>query len=317
MSGKSNSQKSRAGWRLAGSLAVAVTLSLTGAGFAHAKTFKEMFPGVEIKNEKMLQLLEQMDFQQGIVKVGAGGVVLDVPPKFYYLSPADARRVLVDIWRNPPGNSNGVLGMIMPAVKMPIDNTWGAIVRFDEDGYVSDEDAQKIDYTEMLATMKTETDEASAERVKGGYSSIKLIGWASQPYYDQTAKKLHWAKELEFDGKPEHTLNYDLRALGRRGVLKVNFVAGMDDLPVIRAVIPSVMEMAQFEQGARYTDYIPGTDKVAAYGIGGLIAGKLLAKAGILAGGLLLLKKLGVFIIIGLAAVGRAVSGMFGRKKKE
>ena len=304
--------------RLSRGAALTAALLALAASAAEAKTFKEMFPGNEVKNEKALQLLEPMNFQQGEVKVGAGGVTLDVPAKYYFLGPADARRVLVDVWGNPPGNASGVLGMILPSTKMPIEDTWGAIVRFDADGYVSDEDAKKIDYTDLLKTMQDDIANSNDERVKAGYGSIKLVGWASQPFYDEKTKKLHWAKELEFDGKADHhTLNYDVRALGRGGVLKINFVAGMGDLPVIRALIPDVMEMAQFEQGARYSDYVPGVDKVAAYGIGGLIAGKLLAKAGILAGALLLFKKLGVFIVIGVGAALRGLVGIFRRKGRE
>ncbi|MGH9940273.1 MAG: DUF2167 domain-containing protein, partial [Blastocatellia bacterium] len=37
----------------------------------------------------------------------------------------------------------------------------------------------------------------------------------------------------------------------------------------------------EFNEGHRYGDYVAGVDKVAAYGIGGLIAGKLAAKAGL------------------------------------
>ena len=42
---------------------------------------------------------------------------------------------------------------------------------------------------------------------------------------------------------------------------------------------------------ATYSEFNPDIDTVAAYGIGGLIAGKVLAKAGVLAAGLVLLKK--------------------------
>ena len=282
---------------------------------AGAKTLKEMFPGVEIKNEQALKLLEPMDFQQGQIKLGAGGVKLDIPAKYYFLGTADAQRTLVDIWGNPPAAANGVLGMILPATKLPIEDTWGAIVRFDDDGYVSDEDAQKIDYKDLLKGMQESTAEASEERAKAGYGTMKLIGWASQPFYDQATKKLHWAKELEFNGKTPHTLNYDVRALGRAGVLKINFVAGMEDLPVIRQVIPDVMEMAQFEQGSRYADFVPGVDKVAAYGIGGLIAGKVLAKAGLLALGLAFLKKGWILVVLALAGLGKLAAAMLKKRQ--
>ena len=297
--------------RLGRQFVLGAAIIAAAAGPADAKTFKEMFPGVDLKSEAAQKIVEPMDYQQGAVKLGAGGVTLDVPPKYYFLGPADARRTLVDVWGNPPTAANGVLGMILPAVKMPIEDTWGAIVRFDDDGYVSDAEAQKFDYTELLKTMQESTAEASVEREKSGFGTMKLIGWASAPYYDQASKKLHWAKELEFNGKPAHTLNYDVRALGRSGVLKINFVAGMEELPVIRAVIPDVMEMAQFEQGSRYSDYVPGADKVAAYGIGGLIAGKVLAKAGLLAGALIFLKKGWIIIALGVVGIGKMVGRFF------
>ena len=49
--------------------------------------------------------------------------------------------------------------------------------------------------------------------------------------------------------------------------------------------------MTDFTTGNRYEDFKPGVDKVAAYGIGGLIAGDVLAKTGMLAVALLALKK--------------------------
>jgi len=44
-------------------------------------------------------------------------------------------------------------------------------------------------------------------------------------------------------------------------------------------------------------------DQVAAYGIGGLVAGKVMAKAGLFAAALIFLKKSGVLIILGLGAL--------------
>jgi uncharacterized membrane-anchored protein len=297
---------------VAAAAALALVAGLTQP--AGAKTFKEMFPGADIKNEQARAIVEAMDYQQGVVSLGSGGVKLDVPPKYYVLGPVDAQRVLTGVWGNPPNAATGVLGMILPAVKMPIEDTWGAIIRFDDDGYVSDEDAGKIDYADLLKSMQEGTAEASAEREKAGFGTMKLVGWASQPYYDAAQKKLHWAKELEFNGKSPHTLNYDVRALGRRGVLKINFVADMGDLPVIRSVIPDVLQMVQFEPGSRYADYVPGTDKVAAYGIGGLIAGKVLAKAGLLAALLLFLKKGWIIVVLGLGGLLRLVGGWFRKK---
>jgi uncharacterized membrane-anchored protein len=69
--------------------------------------------------------------------------------------------------------------------------------------------------------------EGNEERKKRGWSELNLYGWAEKPHYDADAKKLYWAKELEFEGAPSNTLNYDVRVLGREGVLSMNAVASL------------------------------------------------------------------------------------------
>ncbi len=75
--------------------------------------------------------------------------------------------------------------------------------------------------------------------------------------------------------------------------------------------------MAEFNDGNRYLDFDPDIDEVAAYGLGALVAGKLAAKAGFFTAGLLLLKKFGIFLLIGLAALGRKLKGLFTTDKLE
>ncbi len=293
-------------------LAAAAALILSVA-CAEAKTFGETFPGRTYEQSEAQKFVESLDYKDGTIALGTGGVQLNVPRGFYFLSAEHARRVIVDAWNNPPTVAEKVLGMIMPSDKTPLDDSWGAVITFDEDGYVSDQDAAGIDYNALLKEMQEGTAQASEERVKLGFASIRLVGWASPPFYDRAAHKLHWAKELAFGDSPKHTVNYDVRALGRRGVLKINFVAGMDQLAEIKNVIPAVMAMPQFEEGSRYQDYVPGADKVAAYGIGGLIAGKLLAKAGIFAIALAFLKKGWILVVLALAGLWRVAARFFRR----
>ena len=71
----------------------------------------------------------------------------------------------------------------------------------------------------------------------------------------------------------------------------------------------------EFNAGSRYEDFNDSTDKVAAYGIGALVAGKVAAKVGLFKGLIALLvagKKLVVFAAIALFA---AIKGLFSRKK--
>ena len=179
------------------------------------------------------------------------------------------------------------------------------MIGYEEDGYVSDEDADSIDYGELLAGMQVNTRESNAARIDAGYEEIELIGWAAPPRYDKAANKLYWAKELRFGDIPINTLNYNVRILGRKGVLVLNMVATMPQLDEIETAIPSVLAMTNFNPGYRYSDFDPSVDKVAAYGIAALIAGKMASKVGLFAklGVLLLaLKKFWIFIVIAIGA---------------
>lgn len=251
--------------------------------------------------------LTSLNYQDGLIELPGGIATLQVPENFYYLSPEDTEKVLVDGWGNVPSDELS-LGMLFPAAYHPMeDAAWGMTIDYAAEGHVKDKDAHKIDYDDLLQEMKADTVASSEWRIENGYESIELVGWAAQPYYDEFGKKLHWAKELRFGDSEISTLNYNVRVLGREGVLVLNFIANMDQLAQIESAIPAVLNMPAFTEGNAYADFDPNLDKVAAYGIGGLVAGKVLAKTGILATVLLFAKKFGVFIVVGIGALLRSV----------
>jgi uncharacterized membrane-anchored protein len=248
------------------------------------------------------QIWDSMDRQTGEIVLPNGVATLHVPDDFYYLNPRDTEKVLVEVWGNPPGQQK--LGMLFPQDSTPFDsNSWGVTIDYEADGYVKDDDADEIDYDELLAQMQEDAAETNKERKQLGYESVQLVGWAAKPFYDKSSHKLHWAKELKFGQQEVNTLNYNIRVLGRKGVLVLNFIAGIDQKSVIDSQVNNVLAIAEFNPGYRYSEFNPDIDTVAAYGIGGLVAGKVLAKTGILAALLVFLKKFGVFILIGIAAL--------------
>ena len=148
---------------------------------------------------------------------------------------------------------------------------------------MKDEDAAEIDYDGLLKEMQADTRDGNAARVEAGYDAVELLGWALPPRYDAANKKLHWAKLLRFGDATEPTLNYNARVLGRRGVLVMNVIGSAAQLPEIQAALGPIMAAVDFTTGHRYRDFDPGVDDMAAYGIGGLVAGKVLAKVGLFA----------------------------------
>lgn len=260
------------------------------------------------------EIWNSLDRQTGAIKIPGAGATLNVPENYYFLNAKDAEKILVDVWGNPP--SEATLGLLFSADMTPFDDdSWAVTIEYEEDGYVSDADADEIDYAELLAQMKSDTEESNLWRLEQGYESIELIGWAAAPYYDATAHKLHWAKEIKFGEQPLNTLNYNVRILGRKGVLVLDFIASIDQMGLIETEIGSVLAMADFDQGSTYSEFNPEIDKIAAYGIGALVAGKLLlAKSGFFIAALLFLKKFGIIFII---AIGAFLKKIFSRDKRE
>jgi uncharacterized membrane-anchored protein len=252
----------------------------------------------------------------GSVTIGDGIAKFDIPAGFKFLNAKQSIYVLHDLWGNPP--SSETLGMIFPSEAGPIvPASWAIEVTYEESGHVKDDDAKDIKYDELLKNMQSKMEGVNGERKKAGYPTVQLLGWASPPFYDQQSKKLHWAKRLQFEGDSTETLNYNIRILGRKGVLVLNAIGSMEQLDEIKASINPILSNVNFTEGHKYAQFDSNIDKVAAYGIGGLIAGGVLLKSGLLA-------KIGIFllkfikpVLLGAAAVGGSIWRFITGKKKD
>jgi len=264
-------------------------------------------------SEEVKKFLGEMHYQSGNIAVPQAGATLNLAPEYRYLGAKDAQRVLEELWGNPPDDS--VLGLILPEGEKTLqeEKSWAVVVTYSDDGHVTDEEAAKTDYAKVLKDMQESTHDENAERKKQGYDTVELIGWATPPHYDQANNKLYWAKELAFEGSSEHTLNYDIRALGRGGYLSLNAIAGMSQLPRVEAGMQRVLGMTQFDSGHRYADFNSSTDKVAAYGIAALVAGGIAAKAGLFAKLFAMILAAKKLIFVGLAAAAAAFRKLFKR----
>lgn len=272
--------------------------------------------GTPKSKEEAEKIVKGLNMQHGEITLQGGLAKLNILQDFNYLDAADAGKVLVKLWGNPP--SHHILGMILPANTSPLsEECWAVTISYQEDGYVKDNDAGKINYDKLLKQMQKAVSDANPERVKSGYKPIELVGWAAPPRYDPVTHKMYWAKELKFEGSAENTLNYNIRILGRRGVLVLNAIGGIEQLKDIEKVSPQILGMVNFNEGHRYSDFDPKVDKVATYGLAALVVGGVAAKAG-------LFKLIWVFIlgakkliIVAFVAIASAFKKLFGGKKRE
>jgi uncharacterized membrane-anchored protein len=271
-------------------------------------------------------IASSLKWQTGTITLKDGLAKINLTDDFKFIGSEDARKVLHNLWGNP--DDPDLLGMIFPKDKGPLDRGgWAVTINYEANGYVKDDDAEKIDYADLLKKMQQQAKDASPEREKEGYPSVELVGWAAPPRYDKATHKLYWAKDLKFGGESEDTLNYDIRILGRRGVLVLGAISSMEDFSEIDQKVPTILSMVDFQPGSSYADFDPKVDKIATYGLAALVAGGALAgaaKLGLFAALfkyifviVLALKKALIVVVVAVVAGVKKVWGMIAGRSVE
>ncbi|EGL18321.1 DUF2167 domain-containing protein [Paenibacillus sp. HGF7] len=138
-----------------------------------------------------------------------------------------------------------------------------------------------------------------------------------KPFYDNDIHSLSWSL-LGHDSNNEKFVNYNVNVLTRKGVISVVLVTDPKNLAADRKVLTSsILPKLQVKAGERYEEYNSKTDKLAEYGLSGLILGgaglAVAKKVGLIGLLLVFLKKFGVILVAGLAALWRFLRG---KKKK-
>jgi len=296
-------------------LLIALTVLLHASAFAKPKPKPAVLDSAALFQAAYRAYADSVNgtfqYKQGHVVLPGGIGELTVPQGFRYLDSAQSRRVLVDLWGNPNGES---LGMVFPVDRGPVGgNHWAYSIEYDPMGHVNDDDADDIEYDKLLEEMQNDTRESNPEREKAGYEPVYLMGWAANPYYDKQAHALHWAKALRFGSDPDTVLNYNVRLLGRKGVLVLNAIGEPSQLPEVKASIPGLLAGLTFAKGQEYADFDASLDEVAAYSLGGLVAGKVLAKVGLFA----LVAKFWKLGLVALAGAWAGIKRFLGIGSKE
>ncbi|MCU0423086.1 MAG: DUF2167 domain-containing protein [Bacteroidia bacterium] len=292
-----------------------LSVALTAATYADSSDSSSLNSDELNYLNKLLHADSTVTFQTGVIQASEE-ITLNIPKGYKFIGKKDAEMIVFEIWGNP--STLGILGMIVKEDYRVTNITdWAFVVSYENSGYVKDDDASDVDYTELMKEIQASEVEENKERVARGYDAIHVLGWASEPFYDQEQHILHWAKSMVFGENGDTTLNYDVRILGRRGILSLNAVGSIGQLNDIKSHINQIIKIATFTEGNQYKDFNPDVDQVAAYTVGGLIAGKVLAKVGVFA---FLLKYIKLIVLGGIALIGgfgKRIIGMFRKKEEE
>jgi uncharacterized membrane-anchored protein len=247
---------------------------------------------------------DQPHWQSGPLKVELGhDLELQLPEHYVFLGMPDADRVMKNVGNLE--NSN-LLGIVVSDRE---DSSWFISMRYSEDGHVDDGDT--IDGDALLEQIRDGTEEGNEQRQQRGFAAAHVEKWNEPPRYERDVHHLVWAFTLKSpDGD---ALNYNTRVLGRRGVVSLNLVTPPADLARDRVHALTILKATTFRKGARYEDFDRAKDRVAEYGLVGLVLGGAglgaakLAKVGLLA-------KFWKLIAAGLLALWAGLKRVFGRK---
>lgn len=231
-----------------------------------------------------------------------------LPKGYRFANAEDTQRMLKSAGEPVSGAE---MGMIVPE-----EGAWSVFFEFSEDGYVKDDDKDKLDADKLLKSIIQGNDQANRLREKQGRPPLNIIGWEKPPFYDATTHNLEWAIRAESQGRP--ILNYNTRLLGRRGVMEVVLVCNPDKLSETLPPFKDLLAGYSYKGGESYAEYRPG-DKLAKYGLTALVAGgavAVAAKTGLLATAILFLKKgWKLVVVLAVAVVSLVKRVLFGRSE--
>ncbi|MBV6717019.1 DUF2167 domain-containing protein [Paenibacillus chitinolyticus] len=253
---------------------------------------------------------ETLNWVEGPKKVGLGQIAeLDLDKNFVFLNDKDTKTFEK---QNGTMTNNREIGSVFPKDE---NQNWAVIFEYEESGHVKDDEKDKIDADDLLKSYKKGTEEANKERSES--NQLFVDGWDVKPFYDNDIHSLSWSL-LGHDSNNEKFVNYNVNVLTREGVISVVLVSDPKNLAADRKVLTSsILPKLQVKAGKRYEEYNSKTDKLAEYGLSGLILGgaglAVAKKVGLIGLLLVFLKKFGVILVAGLAALWRFLRG---KKKK-
>jgi uncharacterized membrane-anchored protein len=240
---------------------------------------------------------------------------IDVPEGYVLLVGDTMRRVLRESGTFETGHYVGLLQ------RMAEDNQVAFYLSYEDSGYVKDDET--IDAPELLKALQEGQSNANVQRKERGFPGLEVRAWAKEPSYDRERRHFVWALDVYADGDPVASVNHFTRVLGRRGVLSINLVTDKSNWAAALPEGERILQTVRFRPGSTYADFDESKDKVAEYGLSGLVLGGLglgaakAAKAGIFAKLIAVLVKGGKAIVLVLAGVAAALARIFKRKPSD
>jgi uncharacterized membrane-anchored protein len=108
---------------------------------------------------------------------------INVPVGYAFTDAAGTKRFM-ELTHNP--SSDEEIGLILPIAQDKDSGgnapNWYLLFSFDEMGYVSDSEKSNLDADKILESLKKNTEDENAYRLKQGWAAYHVTGWQTPPF---------------------------------------------------------------------------------------------------------------------------------------
>ena len=189
--------------------------------------------------------------------------------------------------------------------------------RYVNEGYVKLDDWKDVNADKFINQLRDDSKEGNKIRAENNMPTVEKMEWVIKPTLDRLKNSVYYALDVYFsDG--ENSVNASVLLLGRYGYTEVTYTGDPEDFKINKdEILSHIVANYSFVEQKKYTNFSTG-DKVAAAGIGGLLAASLgikAFKAGGIAALLILLKKGGFLIFLPLIFAWGWIKRLFTRKE--
>lgn len=227
----------------------------------------------ETHDERFMRKFEaSLDYKKGTVPISENRVTLKLMEGFRFLDERDSKKVISGLWgQDIPENSDGAI--LPPGIGPFSDHNWAYVISFDPIGHICDTIDVTIDSEKLMSKLKQNLVNENLKRQNENRQTMQIVDWEIKPVYDKTIRCLYWAIKYSFSNEIQNEIIYNIKILGRNGVLSIYTQVNekLGDLP--RNNIKDIIRSAKFNPGQEYEAFSENTGSFSKSNLSELITG--------------------------------------------
>ena len=223
---------------------------------------------IPVTNEEWDKAYASLNWKEGpsLVKFNEANSKIDISSNFSILEGEDAHQLLY--WLN---------GTSFDYINVYAINNHNAqyLFYYTDSGYVKTDDWTDVDPDKFIKDIKENYKASNETRKKNGQPIVLNVSWKKKPYLDGIYNSVYYALNVQWSDNTSTTEGTAI-ILGREGYTTASYVAGNNGYQ--EQMLLNLSKIHKFNDTKEYKDWKAG-DKVAAAGIGALLATTLGVKA--------------------------------------